>query len=119
MRIFNTRVTSDSGGGDRQHIADNTLTTSDSSTPLELFKLCFDGMKPRFTSYIHNNITDFNEIFPDFLYHTVLVINKWTQPHEEKETVCKINIKRCSSANMRRVGFYQFFIGFDSLMSKS
>ena len=77
LRLFDTRGTSDSDGADMvDHIRQFDT--------IDLFILCFDGMNPRFTSYIQNTISHFRQIFPDFLYHTVLVFNKWTQPDEEK-----------------------------------
>ncbi len=51
---------------------------------IDLFLICLDGTNPRFTSYVQNVISLFTQIFPDFLYHSVLVFNKWTTPNIQK-----------------------------------
>ena len=85
LRLFDTQGQSDSTGDakDMQHIT-NMVDYIRQFDKIDLFILCFDGTNPRFTAYIQSAISLFRKIFPDFLFHTVLVFNKWTQPSEEK-----------------------------------
>ena len=46
--------------------------------------MLIDGTNPRFTSYVRGTINLFSQIFPDFLFHSVLVFNKWTTPDIKK-----------------------------------
>ena len=85
LRLFDTQGQSDSDGDgkDMQHIA-NIVDYIRQFDTIDLFILCFDGMNPRFTSYIQSTISLFRKIFPDFLYHTVLVFNKWIHASGDK-----------------------------------
>ena len=50
---------------------------------VDLFVFCLDGNNPRLTDYIKATINLFRNIFPDFLYHSVIVFNKWTSPDDD------------------------------------
>ena len=81
LNLIDTQGLSDSGGDakDMQHIK-NIVESIKSQEHVDLFIVCFDGPSPRFSSYAQSTVTLFNQIFPDFLQHAVLVFNKWQLP---------------------------------------
>ena len=85
LRLFDTQGQSDSDGNDKdkQHIA-NMVDYVRQFDTIDLFVLCFDGTNPRLTACIQSTISIFRKIFPDFLFHTVLVFNKWTHASVKK-----------------------------------
>ena len=81
VRLVDTQGLSDSGGDakDLQHVK-NMVEEIKKQEYVDLFVICFDGPSPRFSSYAQSTVTLFNQIFPDFLQHAVLVFNKWQLP---------------------------------------
>jgi len=62
---------------DNQHIVDMVGKIRELEQ-IDLFLLCLEETNPRFSGSIQNTITVFNQIFPDFFEHTVLIFNKAT-----------------------------------------
>ena len=90
LRLVDTQGLSDSGGDTKD--MENIKQMVDyvrNIGHIDLFLLCLDGQNPRLTSYAKSTISLFRQIFPDFLYHTVLVFNKWTSPSEDKRKALK------------------------------
>jgi tRNA U34 5-carboxymethylaminomethyl modifying GTPase MnmE/TrmE len=85
LRLIDTQGLSDTGGDttDMVHIK-NMVDTIRKLESIDLFLICLDGTNPRFTSYVQDTISLFSQIFPDFLFHSVLVFNKWTTPDMSK-----------------------------------
>ncbi len=85
LRLIDTQGLSDTGGDktDMVHIK-NMVDTIRKLESIDLFLICLDGTNPRFTSYVRGTIDLFSQIFPDFLFHSVLVFNKWTTPDIKK-----------------------------------
>ena len=90
LRLIDTQGLSDSGGDvkDMENIK-NMVEYVKNLGEIDLFLMCFDGQNPRFTSYAQATISLFRQIFPDFLYHSVLVFNKWTSPSADKLNALK------------------------------
>jgi GTP-binding protein EngB required for normal cell division len=82
LRLIDTQGLTDTGGDrvDMIHIK-NMVDKIKELDEIDLFLLCLDGQNPRFTPYIKETVNLFINIFPDFLYHTVLIFNKWNTAH--------------------------------------
>ena len=91
LRLIDTQGLSDTGGDskDMSHIK-NMVEYIKQLQEIDLFIICFDGTNPRFTSYAQSTISLFSQIFPDFLYHSVIVFNKWNTPDKNRMS----NLKR-------------------------
>jgi predicted GTPase len=81
LRLIDTQGLSDSGGNakDMEHIK-NMVESIKKEQFVDLFIICFDGTSPRFSAYAQSTVKLFQQIFPEFWRHTVLVFNKWTSP---------------------------------------
>jgi tRNA U34 5-carboxymethylaminomethyl modifying GTPase MnmE/TrmE len=90
LRLVDTQGLSDTSGDqtDMEHIK-NMVDTIRKLNHVDLFLICLDGTNPRFTPYIQETIRLFDQIFPDFLYHSVLIFNKWTTPDMNKLNMYK------------------------------
>ena len=82
LRLIDTQGLSDTGGDsvDMIHIKNMVNKIKELGT-IDLFLLCLDGQNPRFTPYVKETVNLFINIFPDFLYHTVIIFNKWNTAH--------------------------------------
>ena len=91
LRLIDTQGLSDTGGDskDMLHIK-NMVEYIKQLEQIDMFIICFDGTNPRFTSYAQSTISLFSQIFPDFLYHSVIVFNKWSTPDKNR----MVNLKR-------------------------
>ena len=91
LRLIDTQGLSDTGGDskDMAHIK-NMVEYIKQLQEIDMFIICFDGTNPRFTAYAQSTISLFSQIFPDFLYHSVIVFNKWATPDKNRMT----NLKR-------------------------
>ena len=81
LRLIDTQGLSDSGGNskDMEHIK-NMVNYIRQEQSVDMFIICFDGQSPRFAGYTQSTVNLFQQIFPDFMQHAVLVFNKWTSP---------------------------------------
>ena len=91
LRLIDTQGLSDTGGDskDMAHIK-NMVDYIKTLEEIDMFLICFDGQNPRFTSYAQSTISLFSQIFPDFLFHSALVFNKWIFADANKA----INLKK-------------------------
>ena len=91
LRLVDTQGLSDTGGDskDMSHIK-NMVEYIKRLEHIDMFIICFDGMNPRFTAYAQSTISLFSQIFPDFLYHSVIVFNKWNVADKQRQ----INLRR-------------------------
>ena len=60
---------------------------------IDLFIICLDGTNARFTTYEQRIVSLFNQIFPDFLAHSVIIFNKCTTPDDEKQSLFEREFK--------------------------
>ena len=81
LRLIDTQGLSDSGGNakDMEHIK-NMVNYIRQEQSVDMFIIFFDGQSPRFAGYTQSTVNLFQQIFPDFMQHAVLVFNKWTSP---------------------------------------
>ena len=87
LRLIDTQGLSDSGGNakDMEHIK-NMVESIKKEQTVDMFIICFDGTSPRFSAFAQSTVKLFQQIFPDFWRHAVLVFNKWTSPDVSRMT---------------------------------
>ena len=79
LRLIDTQGLSDSGGNskDMEHIK-NMVNYIRQEQSVDMFIICFDGQSPRFAGYTQSTVNLFQQIFPDFMQHVVIVFNKFS-----------------------------------------
>ena len=90
LRLVDTQGLSDSGGDikDMENIK-NMVEFIKKLERVDLFIICFDGMNPRYTAYTQSTVSLFRNIFPDFIFHSVIVFNKWLTADRSKSVALK------------------------------
>jgi hypothetical protein len=111
LRLIDTQGLSDTSGdhADISHIK-NMVEVIKLLQSIDLFLICLDGTNPRFTPYVQNVISLFIQIFPDFLYHSVLVFNKWTTPNIQKVNNFTMEYQDLFSKKFQRKNMPCYFI---------
>jgi hypothetical protein len=111
LRLVDTQGLSDTGGDtkDMQHIKNMVERIRELET-IDMFLLCLDGTNPRISDYVRSTITLFSDIFPDFLYHTVLIFNKWTSPDPSKSSKLRLEYQNVFKNDYQQSNIPCFFI---------
>ncbi len=111
VRLVDTQGLSDSGGDtkDMDHIKNMVARIRELET-IDLFLLCLDGTNPRISDYVRSTIILFSDIFPDFLYHSVLVFNKWTSPDPKKLSRLRLEYQNVFKDDYEQSNIPCFFI---------
>jgi GTPase Era involved in 16S rRNA processing len=111
LRLVDTQGLSDSGGDtkDMDHIKNMVERIRELET-IDLFLLCLDGTNPRISDYVRSTITLFSDIFPEFLYHSVLIFNKWTYPDSRKLSKLRLEYQNVFKDDYEQSNIPCFFI---------
>jgi GTP-binding protein EngB required for normal cell division len=117
MILVDTQGIGDHSGDqeDNKHIID-MVGVIRQLEQIDLFLLCLEETNPKFSGSIQNTIKVFNEIFPDFFEHTVIIFNKATNPDMKMKTTLRTNYQKIICDNYRKENVPCYFI--DSFYNK-
>jgi len=85
LRLIDTQGLSDCRGDDIDYEnIKNIVQKMRELEYIDLFLLCLEGPNPRLTQHVKATVQLFKDTFPQFLDHTVIIFNKWTEADIEK-----------------------------------
>jgi hypothetical protein len=111
IKLVDTQGIDDSSGDqvDNEHIK-NMVSVIRRLKQIDLFLLCLEETNPRFTGSIQNTISYFDNIFPHFFQHTVVIFNKSTSPNLEMKQNIKLSIQTIMNEKYKIDNLACFFI---------